>query len=398
VSDVPLVSIVVPLAGSPTQALRCFQGIAAQPDTPPFEVIVVDNASHALEGLLGSLGGDVQVARSERRIGLLAAAKLGAERARGEILVLIRDGAAPASGWLEPLVAALADPAVGLAASATADAREVSPVAAWAIALRAHDLRVAPDPDTSDDLAIAALSLWIAEQGQRVMRAPASTITPPGARTGAGRRAPGEVPELTIVIPTLDAASERVRGRVAALQATTDVAHEIVIVDNGCPPQGFTAPVNAGLRAARTPYVVVMNDDVEPLPGWWAPLRAALDAGAPVVFPYTVDGPMRTDFAAWFFAMTERSVAEFAHGPGEFFDPSLVVWYQDTDLLLRLREAGRPPALVDSSRIGHGLSETVGSEDPELAAWIRRQVAADREQFLRKHPSAPLQGYGLIAA
>ena len=29
------------------------------------------------------------------------------------------------------------------------------------------------------------------------------------------------------------------------------------------PPQGFAAPVNAWLRAARTPYVVVMNDDVE---------------------------------------------------------------------------------------------------------------------------------------
>ena len=94
------------------------------------------------------------------------------------------------------------------------------------------------------------------------------------------------------------------RGRLAAVQATTDVPHEIVIIDNGCPPQGFSGPVNAGLRAASTPYVVVMNDDVEPLRGWWAPLRAALDEGVAVAFPLTVDGPMRSDFAAWCFAIT----------------------------------------------------------------------------------------------
>ena len=117
------------------------------------------------------------------------------------------------------------------------------------------------------------------------------------------------------MIPTLDAASDRVRACIAAVQATTDVAHEIVIIDNGCPPQGFASPVNAGVRAARTPYAVVMNDDVEPLPGWWPPLRAALDAGAPVSFPLTIDGPMRFDFAAWCFAMTSEAIDEFSMRP-----------------------------------------------------------------------------------
>jgi glycosyltransferase involved in cell wall biosynthesis len=392
------VSIIVPLAGGPAQALRCFEGIASQPEDPPYEVIVVDNASLGLEGLLASLGGDVQVVRSERRLSFSAATRLGAERAHGDIVVLVRDGAAPAAGWLAPLVDALAETKVGLAASSSENGREVNPVAAWSVAVRAELLRSASDPGVPDELSLAALSVAVAQQGLEVVSASASRISAPGARTGGGRRILGQAPELTVVIPTLDAASERVRSRVAALQATTDVAHEIVIVDNGCPPQGFTAPVNAGLRAARTPYLVVMNDDVDPLPGWWAPLRSTLEAGAAVVFPLTVDGPMRTDFAAWCFAMSAQSVAEFEHGPGEFFDPALVIWYQDTDLLLRLREAGRPPVLVETSRIRHGLSETVGSEDPELAGWIRQQIQADRDAFLRKHPAAPLQGYGLVAA
>jgi hypothetical protein len=51
--------------------------------------------------------------------------------------------------------------------------------------------------------------------------------------------------------------------------------------------------------------------------------------------------------------------------------------------------------LADASHIRHGLSQTVASEDPELSAWIRTQVAADRERFIRKHPDAVLHGHAL---
>jgi len=391
-------SIVVPLAGGSAQALRCFEGIATQGAEPAYEVIVVDDCSVGLDSLLGRLEGDVEVVRSPRRIGFAAAARLGAEHARGEVLVLVRDGAQPAPGWLAPLVEALGEAAVGLATSVTEGDPQASPVAAWAAAVRASELSAAGMPDAPAELAIGALALRLAERGLGVLAVAGSTVIAPGARREGARRPPGETPELTIVIPTLDAASERLRRRLAAVQASTEVAHEIVIVDNGCPPQGFSAPVNAGLRAARTPYVVVMNDDVEPLAGWWAPLRAALDGGATVAFPSTVDGPTRRDFSAWCFAMTREGVAELSHAPGEFFDPALVVWYQDTDLLWRLREAGRPPVLVESAQIRHGLSETVASEDPELSAWIRAQIVADRERFLLKHPDAGLEGHVLLGA
>ena len=46
--------------------------------------------------------------------------------------------------------------------------------------------------------------------------------------------------------------------------------------------------------------------------------------------------------------------------------------------------------LVEQSQIRHGLSETVGSDDPILRGWIVRQVALDREQFQRKHPDVSL--------
>lgn len=391
------ISIIVPLAGGPAQALRCLEGIAAQPDDPAHEIIIVDDASVGLEALLGRLDGDVEVVRTDRRIGLAAAVTAGLRRVRNEIVVVLRDAAVPAHGCLGPLATALEDSGVGLAASATAGDPASNPVTAWSFAARAADLRAVGLPDLPAPHVVGALALALAERGLLARTMLDSIVAPPGARTGGARRPAGERPELTIVIPTLDAASERVRSCIAAVQGATDAAHELVIVDNGCPPQGFATPVNAGLRAAGTPYVVVMNDDVEPLPGWWTPLRTAIDAGVAVACPLTVDGAMRYDFPAWCFAMGREAVAEFSHAPGEFFDPALVLWYQDTDLLLRLRQAGRPPVIVESSRIQHGLSQTVGSDDPELAAWIRVQVAADRERFIAKHPDAVLEGHALAA-
>ena len=387
--DIPQASIVVPLMGGLTQALRCLEAIAALPPSPSFEVIVVDDASVGLEPLLARLEGDVVIARSPRRLGLSGAAVLGAEHARAQTIVLIRGAAAPATtGWLAPLVTALDEPGIGLAASTdAADHRRPVP-AAWSVAVHVEEIAALATATIDDELVMGTLALAAAQRGRRVCQVGASTIHAPGTRSGGSRRPPGEPPELTIVIPTLDATAERVRRCLQAIAATTDVAHEIVIVDNGAPPQGFTAPVNAGIRASRSPYVVVMNDDVETLPGWWEPLRATIDAGAAVAFPLTVDGAMRTDFAAWCFAISREALGTFAHSPDEFFDPSLVVWYQDTDLLQTLRRAGRPPVLVREARIRHGLSETVGTEDPELSSWVQTQIAADQRHYEAKQASA----------
>jgi GT2 family glycosyltransferase len=379
-------TVVVHLQGGPEQALRCFESLALLPPEPEHEVIVVDDASVGLEDLLARLEGDVNVISMEQRFGFARSVERAAREAGGEVLVMLRGAPEVAHGWLAPLVAAIGDDGLAGAASVTAGDPGAHLVAAYALAVPLESARSMPS--VPDEHAFAALCLAL---GGRVEQVPASTLVAPGTRMGAARRAPGEDPELTIVIPTLDAASERVRACVAAIQrATSESPYEIVLVDNGAPPQGFTAPVNSGLRAARGRYAVVMNDDVEVLPGWWPPLRAALDEGASVSFPFTIDGAMRTDFAAWCFAVSRESLERFEAEPGEFFDPRFRVWYQDTDLLARLRAADAAPVLVERSRIRHGLSETVASDDPELRAWIAQEVARDREAFLAKHPQVQL--------
>jgi hypothetical protein len=328
----------------------------------------------------------VKVVRMEHRAGLAKSVERAAAEAEGEVLVMLRGAPEVAHGWLAPLVAAVTGGSLAAAASVTAGEPGAHLVSAYALALPRERANVMPA--VPDDHVFAALCLGLEGRAEQVA---ASTLVAPGTRMGAARRAPGEDPELSIVIPTLDAASERVRACVSAIhRATANAPYELVLVDNGAPPQGFTGPVNSGLRAARGRYAVVMNDDVEVLPGWWPPLRDALDAGASVSFPVTIDGAMRTDFAAWCFAVSREAIERFSVEPGEFFDPRFRVWYQDTDLLARLRAAGTPPVCVEGSQIRHGLSETVASDDPELRAWIEQEVARDREAFVAKHPDVQL--------
>lgn len=383
----PAATIVVHLDGDRERARRCLFALADLEPEPEHEVIVVDDASAGLEQLLAALEGDVRVVRNERREGLGASAAAAAKLADAEQIVLLTGAAELEPGALAPLLAALADPGVAGATPSSPGGAGAHPVAARVLALRAENADVLGPTGAGAELEMAALCADLARRG-RVETVAASRVRTTPARAVSSRSQPGQAAELTIVIPTLDARSERLRACLAAIGAGTEVAHQIVIVDNGAPPQGFTAPVNAGLRAATTPYAVVMNDDVEPLPGWWPPLRRALDAGAEVVFPLTVEGGMRNDFAAWCFGLETATLVSFGHRPDEFFDPAMRVWYQDTDLLTRLREAGCPPLLVRDSRIRHGLSTTVASEDPELRAWIERTVREDQAAFARKHPGA----------
>jgi GT2 family glycosyltransferase len=391
----PKATIVLPLDGAPEQALRCLAALSRLPEEPAHDVVIVDDASVGLEDLLARLDGDVAIARAPARLGFAGAAALGAQRATGEILVFVRGAAEVEPAWLAPLVEALDDPARAAAVSAVHGAPDLPAVAAHAIAVRRTDLEgIGGVPAAPAGLEVAALCATLARRGSVDVVA-RSVVRPPGGRTGGARRIPDPTHpdvELSIVIPTLDATCERVRRCVAAAQATTDCPHEIVVIDNGAPPQGFTAPVNAGLRAARGRFMVVLNDDVELLSGWWPPLRAALERGESVVFPLTIDGAMRHDFAAWCFALSRATLERFAVVPGEFLDPTLIVWYQDTDLLDRLRAAGVPPRCVESSRIRHGLSETVETEDPQLRAWIREQVARDRQRYDATRVQAHLDG------
>ena len=126
----------------------------------------------------------------------------------------------------------------------------------------------------------------------------------------------GGTPELSIVIPTVDVLSVRVRECVDAVRSNTDAEHEIVLVENRSPPQGYTAPVNAGIRGAQGQYVVVLNDDVQMMEGWWPPMRKALDEGALVSFADFGGFPRSDLFAAPCIALSREALVEVKRGRG----------------------------------------------------------------------------------
>jgi hypothetical protein len=385
-------TLLVPLPPAPTVALACLEAISELAPEPRHDVVLVDSSCGVLDELLARVEGEVTIVRADRRAGLAAAIEEGLERVGSPLVAILPHAALPTPGALAALHEVLSDPSVAVATAVTPGGTALAPAAAPALATRTPLLRDATLVGllrAPDAVVLAAVCAALAPHGA-VVPVGGAVVHPADGRSAAARGGwkYGAEPEVSIVIPTLDAAGDRARGCVRALQAHTDAAHEIVIVDNGAPPQGFTAPVNAGVRAARGRYVVVCNDDVEVLPGWWPPLRAALadpELGAEVVFPLTVDGAMREDFAAWCFAMRASTVERFGVAPGEFFDPTLRVWFQDTDLLVRLRAAYTPPLLVRDSRVRHGLSETVGTADPALRAWIDAQIMRDRARFAALH-------------
>jgi hypothetical protein len=404
-------SIVVVVADDPWGAMACLESLGdLERGSPRHEVVLVDNASVGLRSIIAALAGEVRLVQLPERVGVSEALRQGVLAAQAEIVLCLPTPALLAEDALSVLCAALgaSEPgaselgacelgacelgASGPAAVASVDpgagaaqpsASAPHPAAGLALALRRDAL---PTIDVPDEQTIGALCFELARQGQVIACAEAH-VSPP--RAPLCRRGPGaEEIEVSVIVPTLDATSAEVRDCLRALQATIRAPHEIVVVDNGAPPQGFTAPVNAALRAARGRYLVVVNDDVRVLDGWWEPLADALEHGAPLVFPLTVQGRMRWEFAAWCFAMRCELLERMAVRPDEFFDPSMVVWCQDADLRKRMAAAGMEPLCVPQSRIRHAGSRTVRVSAPHhaLRNWIHAQAGRDTEVFKARYP------------
>lgn len=231
---------------------------------------------------------------------------------------------------------------------------------------------------------------------------------------------------------------ELARTTLATLAETVDVPAEVIVVDNNSPdgagarlqdevegvrflPQernlGYGLAVDVGAMHARSPYVGILNSDLEFSSTWLSPLVAALDhdptLGAAV--PLYVEpsgsvlgagGLVGEDGEGYLYGLGRpaddpgiRFSRRVDYGPAAAllvrrdafhrvggFDPDYGLgYYEDTDLGFALREAGFHTRYVPASRVQHASGASFGRD---LHA---RQVARNRPRFVERHARA-LQG------
>src|SRR4051812_18100013 len=109
-----LVSIVIPTFGNLDLTVGCLDAIRRTTTEAQREVIVVDNGS--TDGTRAWLARqpDVRAILNEGNRGFAKACNQGADAARGEAVLFLNNDTIPHDGWLDALVAPLADPEVGV--------------------------------------------------------------------------------------------------------------------------------------------------------------------------------------------------------------------------------------------------------------------------------------------
>ena len=275
----------------------------------------------------------------------------------------------------------------------------------------------------------------------------APTITPLDGGDGNGAAAPGQIPasdatrataDCTIVIPVHNKASLTRQCLNALLaQRSERVEREIVVVNDGSTDlteqlltayagriraashptaRGFAHACNAGAALATGRYLVLLNNDTLPRPGWLRALvsyaeahPAAAVVGAKLLYPndtvqhagvvfgldryphhlyagFPADHPA-TNVSRRFRAVTaacclvRREVFESLGG----FDTAFVNGWEDVDLCLRLGEAGHEVHYCHESVVYHLESASRGLRAPRErenrglfeARWRDRVVPDD---------------------
>ena len=91
ISQLPLVSIVIPVYGQHPTTFACLKSIAAEPPRASFEVIIMDDASpEPADVALASVQG-ARIIRNATNLGFIGNVNAGAEAARGEWLIILNN-------------------------------------------------------------------------------------------------------------------------------------------------------------------------------------------------------------------------------------------------------------------------------------------------------------------
>jgi GT2 family glycosyltransferase len=117
-SEMPRVSVIVPIHGKLAYTIACLRSIARHGATASFEVIVVDDASPDDSAAALAQVGGLRLLHNERNLGFICSCNAGAAAARGEYLLFLNNDTQVTPGWLDRLLDCFAEePGCGITGS-----------------------------------------------------------------------------------------------------------------------------------------------------------------------------------------------------------------------------------------------------------------------------------------
>ena len=242
----------------------------------------------------------------------------------------------------------------------------------------------------------------------------------------------------SIIIPVFNRAGLTLRCLESLAQHTPEGLYEVIVVDNGSTdttPEllasldgdvriitnaenvGYTLACNQGAERAEGRYLVFLNNDTEPQPGWLQALLAAAEAdpavgavGARLVYPdgrlQEAGGLVFSDGSGWNFGRGDDPTRPAYGLPCEVdycsgacllvradrfrelggFDPRYApAYYEDTDLCFGLRSIGAKVMYEPAAVVVHHEGGTAGTD---LGSGYKRFQTNNRDKFLAKWADA----------
>jgi O-antigen biosynthesis protein len=239
-------------------------------------------------------------------------------------------------------------------------------------------------------------------------------------------------PEVSIVIPCHNKIAVTFSCLGALLLAHNQATFEVILVDDGsedetakieswvegitvvrnATSQQFIRACNAGVAKARGRYIVLLNNDTEPTKGWLDALLDAFDrfpnvglAGAKLLFP---DGRLQdaggvitnagnpsqygsrqnpwdprfcyarqADYLSGAALMMPKTIWDAVGGLSSYLEP---MYFEDTDLAFKVREAGYATWFVPGSIVYHNEGTTSGTD---ISKGFKRFQEVNRPKFKR---------------
>lgn len=246
-----------------------------------------------------------------------------------------------------------------------------------------------------------------------------------------------ENPDVSIVIPAHNKV-ELTYYALAALLLTRDKStFEVIVVDDASTdettelekivsgikvvrnqePQRFIRACNAGVEASSGKFVVLLNNDTEPVSGWLDALVDAFErfpnlglAGSKLLYPngelqdaggiiWGTGNPWnygnrqnpwdprysyarRADYLSGAAMMTTREIWNKVGGLSSYLEP---MYFEDTDFAFKVRDAGYETWFVPSSIVYHFEGMTSGTD---TSSGFKRYQEVNRPKFKRQWASA----------